>query len=417
MATVGEQRVAPKVPADWRTSSILVVDDHASNVALLTGILRKAGMTKITGLTDPRLAAQTFAEIQPDLVLLDLHMPFMDGFEVLATLSRLTGAHDFVPIVILTADITQATREQALSAGAKDFLTKPFNNAEVLLRVINLLESRALYRALRVHNAALAQDLRVYDARDRRHTDEFNEQVARVTEVLVPGAIRTVFQPIVHLESGTTTGLEALSRFSVQPERSPDRWFADATQVGLGTELELEAIAVIVQHFDDVQDDLWVSVNVSPEALLDPRVPRLLGRLPAERIVIEITEHTRVESYEALNEVLAPLRARGMRVAVDDAGAGFAGLQQILHIRPEVIKLDIALTHGIDADPIRRALTSSLLSFANEIGAVIVAEGVETAEELDMLRKLGVLFGQGFALGRPEPIPCHHVQGRRAVAG
>ena len=130
----------------------------------------------------------------------------------------------------------------------------------------------------------------------------------------------------------------------------------------------------------------------------------LLSGLPAERIVLEITEHAHVEDYDALLCALEPLRKNGVRLAVDDAGAGYSGLQHILQIRPDFIKLDMALTRHIDLDPARKALASALVAFARDTGSRIIAEGVETASELDTLRGIGIEKAQGYFLGRPTPI-------------
>jgi EAL domain-containing protein (putative c-di-GMP-specific phosphodiesterase class I) len=130
----------------------------------------------------------------------------------------------------------------------------------------------------------------------------------------------------------------------------------------------------------------------------------LLSGLPAERIVLEITEHAHVEDYDALLCALEPLRKNGVRLAVDDAGAGYSGLQHILQIRPDFIKLDMALTRHIDLDPARRALASALVAFARDTGSRIIAEGVETASELNTLRGIGIEKAQGYFLGRPMPI-------------
>jgi EAL domain-containing protein (putative c-di-GMP-specific phosphodiesterase class I) len=187
-------------------------------------------------------------------------------------------------------------------------------------------------------------------------------------------------------------------------------WFAEASDVGLGIELELAAVAVAVRQIETLPDGLFMSMNVSPEAVSSPLLAALLRRVPGGRIVIELTEHARVDDYEALDEVLAPLRSRGVRLAVDDAGAGFATLQHILRLQPDLIKLDLSLTRDIDKDPVRRALASSLVSFAREINAQLIAEGVETAEELETIRALGIAFGQGYHLARPQPLPLRNVR-------
>jgi EAL domain-containing protein (putative c-di-GMP-specific phosphodiesterase class I) len=213
--------------------------------------------------------------------------------------------------------------------------------------------------------------------------------------------INTVFQPIVDVRSGDIVGVEALSQFAADPGRPPNLWFEEAHRVGLGGRLELLAVQTALDQFDDVPDDLFVSVNLSPEAAVDPSVLRYLDNTNLARLIIEITEHDRADCYNDLCSSLDGLRRAGARVAVDDAGAGFAGLQQILELAPDIIKLDLTLTRGIDSDPVRRSLTKCLLAFAAEIGASIVAEGIETLEELATLRALGVTLGQGYLLGRP----------------
>ena len=133
----------------------------------------------------------------------------------------------------------------------------------------------------------------------------------------------------------------------------------------------------------------------------------------AKRAVIEITEHAPVEDYDALNDALKAFRAEGGRLAVDDAGAGFSSLRHILRLAPDFIKLDGALTRGIDTDQTRRALGAALISFASEIGVPIIAEGIETQEEVDALRALKVTCGQGFFLGEPAPLAAMRATGSR----
>jgi EAL domain-containing protein (putative c-di-GMP-specific phosphodiesterase class I) len=155
-------------------------------------------------------------------------------------------------------------------------------------------------------------------------------------------------------------------------------------------------------HLDLTPDGGWLGVNVSADTVLNPAAPALFMRhVGGRQILLEITEHTPVSDYRRLTEALRPLRAAGMLIGVDDAGAGFASLSHILHLQPDVIKLDIALVRGIDHDPVRRALARSLVTFAAEIGAVLVAEGIESRGERSALNDLGVRYGQGFLWGKP----------------
>jgi EAL domain-containing protein (putative c-di-GMP-specific phosphodiesterase class I) len=147
-------------------------------------------------------------------------------------------------------------------------------------------------------------------------------------------------------------------------------------------------------------DDTYLSVNVSPQTALDPRLSEML-RASAAHIVLELTEHTPVDQYDHLLAALTELRNAGLRLAVDDAGSGYAGLQHILRLRPDIIKLDIELIRGINTDPARQSLAAALVLFGDKIDATITAEGVETNEELQTLRRLHVPYGQGYHLGRP----------------
>jgi len=229
----------------------------------------------------------------------------------------------------------------------------------------------------------------------------------RIGTVLSTADIRVVFQPIVSTETGRLVGAEALSRFeAVNPAdlpESPDLVFADAAQVGLGVELELLAVRTALLAAAALPADLYVSMNISPAALLDPGlVAALRGcSLSLDRVVLEITEHVSIPDYEVLAKRTEELRGLGVRLAVDDAGAGFASFRHILQLCPEYIKLDRTLIENISEDPARRALAAAVVLFAFEMGSAVVAEGVETVAELQTAQVLGIDAAQGFLLGRP----------------
>ena len=383
---------------------VLVVDDVEANVILLERLLRRAGVEHVVGITDPRRTIEQYRAVEPDLILLDLHMPHLDGVAVLEALRQVIPPNSFTPVLVLTADSTSEAKQRALAAGAKDFVTKPFDQMEVLLRVKNLLETRALHVALQRHNAALQAEIQENAEREHRLALEHERRLRRIQKVLDGGYLAMVFQPIVDLATSRLVGVEALSRFPLPPERPPDQWFAEAAELGLGPDLELRAIRAAVGQIDQLPEDAYLSVNASPAVALHPSLPGLL-RSSGPRIVLELTEHAPVEEYDRLLEALDQLRGLGVRIAVDDAGSGYASLQHIVRLRPDIIKLDIELTRDIDADPARRALGASLVGFADEIGATITAEGIETPEELDTLRRLRVRCGQGYHLARPGPLP------------
>jgi EAL domain-containing protein (putative c-di-GMP-specific phosphodiesterase class I)/AmiR/NasT family two-component response regulator len=384
---------------------VLVVDDVSTNVALLDRVLRNAGVGTVAGFTNPQHALADCERERPDLILLDMHMPGLDGVGFLRALAASLDADEFVPVIVLTADATDESRHAALTAGAKDFLTKPFDRIEVVLRVRNLLETGSLYARLREHSAALQSELDSERARTRESDTVLREQTDRIDAALAPGGMTMVYQPFVSLADNHIVGAEALARFVGPPLRPPNEWFDEAARVGRLDLLELSAVALALSRLEQLPDGAFMSVNVSPSTSSAPHLGTLLDTLPAERIVVELTEHTKVADYDQLAAALAPFVARGGRVAVDDAGAGYAGLQHLLRLRPDIVKLDIALTTGVDRDPARRALADGLVRFAEEIGATLIAEGIETAAEYAVLRDLGVDWGQGYYIARPAPLP------------
>jgi EAL domain-containing protein (putative c-di-GMP-specific phosphodiesterase class I)/DNA-binding response OmpR family regulator len=394
--------MARVVPDPLIDAKVLVIDDQRLNVVLLERLLHSAGVREVVALTDSRLAVQRCLEVQPDLVMLDLHMPHLDGYDVLAGLQAALPAEDFLPIIVLTADVSGEARERALDAGAKDFLTKPFDRIETIQRVRNLLETRALYRVVRTHNTELREELELRKA-EELHAAEHRRLVRdRIEKALRDGSLSMVFQPIADLENGQTRGVEALARFDCEPRRPPNVWFDEAAE--LGPELELAAVSAALDQLPRLPAAWFMSVNVSPATVLSGELSASLAGVPPSRVVLEVTEHTRVEDYEPLVNALDRLRTSGVRVAIDDAGSGYAGLQHLLRLKPDIIKLDLDLTRGIHRDPARRALARSFVAFADEIDATIVAEGIETAEDMAVLRELHVPWGQGYHLARPAPI-------------
>ncbi len=235
---------------------------------------------------------------------------------------------------------------------------------------------------------------------EHEQLEALREEIERFVE---GEGVSMVFQPIVDLETGITAGVEALARFRSIPLRPPDAWFAEAVALELGVQLELATIRQALTALELIPEGAYLSLNTSHRAATSADLLLVLAPV-ADRIVVEITEHEPVEDYDELSVALAGLRAMGVRVAIDDAGAGFASLRHTLQLSPDIVKVDISLTRDIDADRGRRALASALISFAEEMGMSIVAEGIETEAELKTLRELGVRFGQGYYLAEPGPL-------------
>lgn len=224
---------------------------------------------------------------------------------------------------------------------------------------------------------------------------------AILTLLHAPETITTVFQPIVSLADGRTVGFESLSRFRAEPQRPPDRWIAEAHAVGLGLEIEVECVRRACALRGTIPAGAYLSVNMSPDAILAPEMEQALGDGSLQGLVIEITEHEAVGDYARLSARLADYRGRGALVAIDDAGAGHASMRHVTQLAPDYIKIDRSLIHDIHLDHAKRALVRSMVTLERELGAAIVAEGIESAEELRTLRALGVPYGQGYLLARP----------------
>ncbi|MCW2599704.1 MAG: phytochrome-like protein cph2 [Frankiales bacterium] len=256
-----------------------------------------------------------------------------------------------------------------------------------------------------------------------KHPGIFREIHRRdVTEILRTEQLIIAFQPIIDLTTGFVIGVEALSRFPSRPAATPDVLFAEAANAGLGPDLELLAIRRALEEARVLDSSLHVAVNVSPTVLASPSLidALLASGMDLARVIVEITEHASVVDYTVLEHPRKRLRDLGVRLAIDDAGSGYASLRHIVALAPDVIKIDRALVTDLNCDRARRALVGAVVSFANEIGATtVIGEGVETQAELDALIALGVDAAQGYFIGRPTPSPSEwlHWDSSSAVSG
>ena len=224
---------------------------------------------------------------------------------------------------------------------------------------------------------------------------------ADLERVLDGGGPTSHVQPIVDLARGTVVGYEALARFD---EHGPLVWFDAARRHGVADRLEAAAVRAALRRRDELPVNTFLTVNVAPDMLARPALVEVLNEVGSLRgIVVELTEQVPIESYVDLEPQLDRLRAAGALLAIDDAGAGYAGLQHLLQVRPDIIKLDRGLVAGLHRDEAKRALVEMLGTFASRVDAWILAEGIEVVEELDALVALGVPLAQGYLLGRPQP--------------
>jgi EAL domain-containing protein (putative c-di-GMP-specific phosphodiesterase class I) len=231
---------------------------------------------------------------------------------------------------------------------------------------------------------------------DRRRT---GHRITATDQALA--SLRPVYQPIVDLWTGEVVAREALSRFAGQ---EPYLVFDRAALDGTANRLEAMAIRAALADWDGVG---LLALNASPNALVSPQ---LRAELPADLvgIVIEITEKDLVGNTAEMMLAIDELRARGALIAIDDFGVGFSNSQRVVAIRPDIVKLDMSIIRGIEADPTRQAVVAGAVLFGDQTNSQVVAEGIETPDERDCLVRLGIRFGQGFLLGAPEPLLASH---------
>jgi EAL domain-containing protein (putative c-di-GMP-specific phosphodiesterase class I) len=237
---------------------------------------------------------------------------------------------------------------------------------------------------------------------ERRKADKRRRRDAIEGTIHDPHGLTIVFQPLVDIVSNQIVAVEALSRFA--NGTGPERLFADAFDVGLGVPLELKSVAAALREFDQIPPDIRLNVNVSPDTLISGPFADMLTVVPADRLVVEVTEHAAIRDQPAVKAARERLSALGIRISIDDVGAGFSGLSRILDTGADELKMDRAIVHNVDVDPVKQAMIDAFVGFCERTGFGLVAEGIETADELATLRSLGVALGQGYEIARPGPL-------------
>jgi EAL domain-containing protein (putative c-di-GMP-specific phosphodiesterase class I)/DNA-binding NarL/FixJ family response regulator len=379
---------------------VLIADDQQSTAARTAAALAPQGGFELVGVATSAAEAGALAEsAQPDVVLVCVHL---SGGGTTAVRSILEAS----PSTRVLGQAGASDHEAVigmLRAGASGYVVSDAPPAKLATALRGALAGDTIFDdvvgrgVLHELIDQVGEASRVHDARMMKR--------ARIRSVMERGGLDIVFQPIVALASRTTVGYEALARFSAHPHRGPDLWFQEAHDVGLGPELELLAIQRACERSRSLPAGKFMSVNVSPAVAERPDLLALLAGAQVDHVVLEVTEHARVEDYPRFRIAIARVRELGARLAVDDAGAGFASLRHILELDAELIKLDGSLTRSLEADPRRRSLASALIEFGRESGASVLAEHIESELQLTELRRLGVHYGQGFHLGRPQALP------------
>ncbi len=385
-------------PNPGRAITVIVADDEPHVVEYLRTVLHLEGFDVAGAAADADGAVHLAYRLRPDVALLDLRMPGggLSAAQLIGSLSPDTR------IVIFSAEADVADVVPLLRSGIDGYVIKgcsPDRLAEAIRSVV----AGGSSMAPEVNRVAI-DELTTRLHHEEQEVLRANRQRDRIADVIATAGFTVVVQPVVDLADGRIHAVEALTRFTGPAARTPDVWFAEAEEVGLRTTLELAVASSALAQLPLLRADVSMMVNLSPATVISGRLVEVLTGAPLERVVIELTEHAPVSDYRALDAMLRPWRSMGVRLAVDDAGGGYASFAHILNLDADLIKLDLTLTHEIHTDPHRQALARALVGFARELGVEVIAEGVEGPAELEVLRELGTHHVQGFHLGRPRPL-------------
>src|SRR5919109_173239 len=357
--------------------SILIADDEETVVETLAAVVAaEPDLEVVASAHDAGTAIELASREQPDVAIVDVRMPGGGGVRAAREIVRRSPP---THVLALSAHEDASTVLAMLRAGAIGYVVKGESTQEIVKAIHQCVDERTTISGLVTNELAHTLAEQLHHVRGGSRNDQ---RLARVRSVLEANAIHMVFQPIVNLATGYVAGLEALARFDIKPNRAA------------------------MSRLDDVPERCFVSMNLSPSSACSEPFRDELKDVPLDRLVLEVTEHAPVDDYTELNSALRDLRRRGLRLAIDDAGAGFASLRHIVLLSPHLVKLDITLIRNVDSDEVRRAVVTAITAFASQIGARVVAEGVETAAELATLRDIGVQFAQGFFIGIPGDIPA-----------
>jgi EAL domain-containing protein (putative c-di-GMP-specific phosphodiesterase class I) len=385
------------------TKTVLVVDDDESVARTLRRVLEASGFD-VSMASDGATAANMVVAQSFDVILSDIQMPQMSGVDLL----RVVRAYDLdVPVILMTGDPKVETAIEAVSLGALQYLVKPTPNAELV---------RAVERASQLHRMArMKRDaLKLVGDGGRQAGDRAG------LEASFDRALQSLwmaFQPIVDVPGRRVFGYEALMRSRERSLPHPGAVLNAAERLGRLPELGRRVRELSAEAFESAPKDALLFVNLHTLDLLDPLLfeDSPLRRM-ADRVVLEITERSTIDDVKDVRARVSVLRYHGFRIAIDDLGAGYAGLSSFAALEPEIVKLDMSLVRGVHTADIKKKLVRSMTTLCREMGIRVVAEGVEVKEEGACLRELGCDLLQGYLFARPGPaFPAAAMDAARAL--
>jgi len=375
---------------------VLVVDDEESVVDVLRSLIGSDPALRLIGAAHDAEAGIALAvEERPDVVLMDVRMPGGGGVRAVR---EITKRYPDANVVALSAHEDEDTRIRMIGAGARDYVPKS-ESTDAILEAIHRSVRRGKGGSLR---RPRAHRLRASDQRRE-------EQRARVERALESGCVTASFQPIFDLETGEVAGVEAQPQVAMLPSRPFDAWAGEAEAVDLLAKLELAALRAALTALPALPEPLFLEIEVSPSTARSARFQRAIREAWAGRVVLAVSELSVPGADMAT--ALEPLRARGVRVTLADVGAGMGGLEQMVALWPEFVRLDRGISDGIHLDGARHAIVAAVVASATKGGAQVLAEGVTSLSQVDELGRLGVRLVQGDRLASAKHLTDLMTQG------
>lgn len=365
------------------SAKILVVDDDEMVASATSRLIAREGHSVET-LRDPLEALARLARGDLDVVVSDISMPGLSGLELLR---RIRAADDDVPVVFLTGMPRIEDAMEAMEYGAFRYLTKPVVRDALVSALADALKWRRLTRIAAAGPTA-------------RRREELESSFAGAL-----ASLRMVYQPIVAVRSRRAFGYEALMRSSEAALPSPPAVLDAAEKLGSLHVLGRQVRDLVAAQADAGPFEHVFFVNLHSADLADPALYDVTGPLArhARSVVLELTERASLEGIGDVEKRLQSLREMGYRLAVDDLGAGYAGLSYFARVRPDVVKIDMSLVRDVDSDPVRRGVVGAICELARTLDMIVVAEGIETQAELECVAELGAQLVQGYFIARPGP--------------
>ena len=381
---------------------VLIADDEQAIRESLASVIESDPSLEIVGSAqDAQGAIDLAAWRLPDVALLDVRMPG-GGPRAAAEIARLS------PSTRMLALSAVEDRESVLAmirAGALSYVGKTASNEEILSAIHGTAEggTRLSPRAVNGVFEAIADTAADDGSSDDHGSSLKKDPLEEIVRIIERRAVELAFQPLADLQTLRVVAVEALPRFRTRPMRPPETWFAEAARHGSLVDLELVALTAAIGRMEMLPSDTFLAVSVSSETAVSDPFRDLIRGAALNRIALELTEYS--ADHELPTGALDELRAGGVRVAVHQAGSGPWSLRPVARLAPDLIKVDMSTLREMSADRTVHESVSSIIRFAIDIGATVVADGVETEQEIEMLRGLGIDLAQGNYLARPGQIP------------